>query len=125
MPRSGKSAKTAPSTEVDYVIGSNNIFRDLGFPDEEAANLHIRGLLAIKIQEIIEQKGWSQRQAARAIGVPQPRIAEIMKSRVDHYSIDQLIKYIDKLGFQVSVAVEPKTEAITVYKPRIRRGRGS
>jgi predicted XRE-type DNA-binding protein len=122
MPRSGKSAKRPVKAEILYEIGSNNIFRDLGFSDEEAANLHLRGLLAIKISEIIKQKGWSQRQAAREIGVPQPRIAEIMKSRIDHYSIDLLIKYIDKLGFQVSIDVEPKTEAVTVYKPRARRG---
>ncbi len=93
-----------------FEASSDNIFRDLGFPEDEAINLHIRGLLAIEISNIIEQNGWSQRRAAREIGVSQPRIAEIMKSKIDHYSIDLLLKYLNKLGHSVSFTVKPKAK---------------
>ncbi len=108
MPRSRKVAST--KTEIRFEASSGNIFKDLGFSDEEAVNLQLRGLLAIEISNIIEERGWSQRQAAQELGVSQPRIAEIMKSKIDHYSIDLLVRYLDKLGQRVSIVIEPKNE---------------
>jgi predicted XRE-type DNA-binding protein len=95
---------------LSFEVGSGNIFKDLGFPDDEAENLHIRGLLAIEIGRVIKENGWTQRQAAKEMGIGQPRIAEVMKMRLDHYSVDLLIKYLDKLGRRVSLVVEKKTE---------------
>jgi predicted XRE-type DNA-binding protein len=89
-------------------VGSDNIFKELGFADDEAVNMFARGQLALEIRAIIEKQGWSQRQAASEIGVAQPRIAEIMKMKIEHYSVDQLIKYLDKLGWRVSFRLERK-----------------
>jgi predicted XRE-type DNA-binding protein len=108
MPKSKKDDRK--ETELSFEVGSCNIFKDLGFPDEEAENLHIRGLLAIEIGRIVKENGWTQRQAAKEMGIGQPRVAEVMKMRLDHYSIDLLIKYLDKLGRRVSLVVEKKTE---------------
>lgn len=88
-----------------------NIFKDLGFPDDEAASMFARGQLAIEIRKIIERKGWSQRQAAKEMGIAQPRIAEIMKMRIEKFSIDTLIKYLGKLHHKVTVIVEPIDDA--------------
>lgn len=107
MPKSRKSEQNSKPT---YEVGSGNIFKDLGFPDEEAVNLFARGQLALEIRDIIEKNGWSQRQAAKEMDIPQPRIAEIMKMKIDHYSIDMLLKYLDKLGRKVSFHVEMKNK---------------
>lgn len=108
MPKSKADANR--KAKITAEVGSDNIFKDLGFSDEDAVNLHIRGLLAIEIGNIITERGWSQRRAAEELGVSQPRIAEIMKSRIDHYSIDLLVKYLDRLGQKVSLTVAPKNE---------------
>jgi predicted XRE-type DNA-binding protein len=105
-----KLRKDGSDTEMAFEVGSGNIFQDLGFPDDEAENLHIRGLLAIEIGKIIKENGWTQRQAAKEMGIGQPRVAEVMKMRLDHYSVDLLLKYLDKLGRRVLLVVEKKAE---------------
>lgn len=91
-------------------IGSKNIFKDLGFSEADAVNLHARGELALAIKEIILENDWSQRRAAAEMGVPQPRIAEIMSMKLDLYSVDKLLKYLDKLDRKVSFVVERKVK---------------
>jgi predicted XRE-type DNA-binding protein len=97
-------------SKMTFDVGSDNIFKDLGFPDDEAVNLQLRGSLAIEISNIIEENGWTQRKAARELGVSQPRIAEIMKTKIDHYSIDLLLKYLDKLGRRISFVIKRKDD---------------
>jgi predicted XRE-type DNA-binding protein len=108
MPKSKPydNKKDEPSPEV----GSDNIFTDLGFPDDEAVNLLARADLAIEIRKIIKANGWSQREAAKEMGVAQPRIAEIVSMKLDHYSVDLLLKYLDKLGRRVSFVVRLKND---------------
>lgn len=105
-----KSKQSEQKSEPIFEVGSGNIFKDLGFPDDEAVNMFARGQLALEIRDIIEKNGWSQRQAAKEMDVPQPRIAEIMKMKIDHYSVDMLLKYLDKLGRKVSFLVERKND---------------
>ena len=108
MQKSRKSAKK--SSEPTFEVSCGNVFEDLGFSIEEAANLQIRGLLAMEITNIIEQRGWSQRKAAREMGIAQPRIAEIVRTKVEHYSIDLLVKYLARLGCRISLVVEPRND---------------
>lgn len=96
--------------EPAWEEGSDNIFKDLGFPDDQAVNLLARADLMIQIRRIIKERGWSQRKAARELDVAQPRIAEIMGLKIDCFSVDALLKYLDKLGQRVSFVVEPKEE---------------
>jgi predicted XRE-type DNA-binding protein len=110
MPKCKKSAGRK-STMPDIEYSSGNIFKDLGFSDEEAASLVARADLMIQIRDIIRSKGWTQRAAAKKLGVAQPRIAEIMKLRTDHWSIDQLLKYLYKLGRRVSFVIQKERAA--------------
>ena len=108
MPKSKKAVEK--SSKVKLEKSSGNIFKDLGFSDEEAASMHTRGQLAIEIKKIIEAHGWSQREAAKEMGIAQPRVAEIIKMRIEHFTIDTLIKYLGKLHHKVSVVVEPEDD---------------
>jgi predicted XRE-type DNA-binding protein len=67
MPKSKRydNKKEEPAFEV----GSDNIFTDLGFPDDGAVNLLARADLAIEIRKIIKPNGWSQRKAANEMSV--------------------------------------------------------
>ena len=105
MPKSKKDVKA--SDELAFVESCGNVFKDLGFEGDEAASMLARGQLAVEIRRIIEQNGWTQRQAATEMGIAQPRVAEIMKMRIEHFSIDTLIKYLGKLHHKVSITVEP------------------
>jgi predicted XRE-type DNA-binding protein len=56
----------------------------------------------LQIRHIIEQNDWTQEQAAKILRVKQPRIAEIMKLKTDLFSVDLLLKYLVRLGTNVS-----------------------
>jgi predicted XRE-type DNA-binding protein len=100
MPRCKKSDKTEPKLEVEH--GSGNVFKDIGFSDAEAASLQARAELMLKLRDVISEHGWSQRKAAKVLGVSQPRIAEIMSFNTKYFSVDLLLKYLAKLGIRVS-----------------------
>ena len=87
--------------EFDVEQGSGNVFKDIGFSDSEAANLMARAELMLKLRDIIQENGWTQREAARILGVGQPRVAEIMSFNTKYFSVDLLLKYLSKLGMQV------------------------
>ena len=87
--------------EFDVEHGSGNVFKDIGFSDSEAANLMARAELMLKVRDIIQENGWTQREAARILGVGQPRAAEIMSFNTKYFSVDLLLKYLSKLGMQV------------------------
>jgi predicted XRE-type DNA-binding protein len=88
--------------------GSGNVFKDLGFSDEEAVNLSIRTQLASALKDLIEEAGMSQRDMANLLGIKQPRIAEIVKMKIQYFSVDTLLKYLDRLDRSVSVTIKRK-----------------
>ncbi len=84
---------------------SGNVFADLGFPRQEAAHLLVRSDLMIQLRRTIEQRGMTQKAAAKALGVTQPRISDLMRGRLDQFSIDTLVDMLAQLGLEVSVRV--------------------
>ena len=58
--------------------GSGNLFRDLGFPEGEAQNLLLRTDLMIKIEQLIKKSGLIQSEAAKLLGITQPRINDLL-----------------------------------------------
>jgi len=97
--------------EFDVEHGSGNVFKDIGYNDSEAANLMARAELMLKVRDIIQENGWTQREAARILGVGQPRVAEIMSFNTKYFSVDLLLKYLSKLGMQVEFSFKNKDVA--------------
>ena len=85
---------------------SGNVFADMGFPREEAAHLLIRADLMIHVTGLIEERGLTQKAAAKALGVTQPRISDLVRGRIELFSIDTLVDMLSRLG--VSVVLKTK-----------------
>ena len=73
---------------------------------EEAANLRVRSELMDKITALIEQKGWTQAEAARQSGVTQPRMNDLLRGRISRFSLDALVNVASSLGRRVHVELE-------------------
>jgi predicted XRE-type DNA-binding protein len=99
--KTSKNKETKPS----YEVGSGNIFVDLGFPKEQAVNMLARANLMGVIRLAIQENGWTQSHAARVLNISQPRVAEIMGMKTQHYSVDLLLKLLDRLGRKVTFVV--------------------
>ncbi|HBA40983.1 MAG TPA: transcriptional regulator [Deltaproteobacteria bacterium] len=86
---------------------SGNVFRDLGFTSEEAEHLKIRSDLMIQLQKLIAARGLRQAQAAKILGVTQPRVSDLLRGRIDLFSTDAIIDMLARLGVRVKVALVP------------------
>jgi predicted XRE-type DNA-binding protein len=84
---------------------SGNVFTDLGFGVEEAQNLKIRSDLMIELTKLIEAKGLTQAAAAKLLGVTQPRISDLVRGKIDRFSVDSLIAMLGHAGAIVSFIV--------------------
>ncbi|MEM8830142.1 MAG: helix-turn-helix transcriptional regulator [Cyanobacteria bacterium P01_G01_bin.19] len=87
------------------IKGQDNIFEDLGFQPEEAANLKIRADLILDLQKYIKKQEWTQKEAAEFFNETQPRISNLMNGDVERFSIDKLVQMIVKAGIQIKVEV--------------------
>ncbi|HWN42401.1 MAG TPA: XRE family transcriptional regulator [Thermoanaerobaculia bacterium] len=84
---------------------SGNVFADLGFGPEEAEHLRIRSDLMIALRQLIEDRRLTQAEAARVFGVTQPRISNLVRGRIDLFSIDTLVDMLARAGIRVEVAM--------------------
>ena len=88
--------------------GSKNVFEDLGFEPEEAANLRIRADLMFNLRQIIREKGWTLAKAAAFFGETQPRISNLIHGDIRRFSVDKLINMLTRAGMEVRVEVSCK-----------------
>jgi predicted XRE-type DNA-binding protein len=90
---------------------SGNVFRDLGFPRGEAENLRIRSELMVRLEKLIEREGLTQTAAARLFGVSQPRVSDLVRGRIELFSIDTLVNLLARAGVRVTVTARARRSA--------------
>jgi predicted XRE-type DNA-binding protein len=89
---------------------SGNVFRDLGFSDDEAENLRVRSDLMMSLSKLIEDRSLTQAQAAKRLGVTQPRISDLMRGKIQLFSVDSLIEMLGHAGAHVSFVVKQRRQ---------------
>jgi predicted XRE-type DNA-binding protein len=83
-----------------------NIFADLGFSPEEAANLKIRSDLMLVILQIMADNQLKQAQAAKLFSVTQTRISDVRRGKIDEFTIDSLVDMLTHAGIRVDFHAE-------------------
>ena len=100
--------------KVKLTRSSGNVFRDVGFSPKEAEYLQIRSELMLNLQKVIGERGLKQAEAAGLLGVTQPRISDLMRGRIDLFSIDTLIDMLARLGIRTKLVLEPRRRRVGV-----------
>ena len=90
---------------VKITRGSGNVFRDVGFPSGEAHNLLLRSELMTRIEQFVKRGGLTQKDSARALGVTQPRLNDLLKGRIDKFSLDALVNMLGHAKLRVEIRV--------------------
>jgi predicted XRE-type DNA-binding protein len=85
-----------------------NVFRDLGFPPDKAERLLVRANLMIRIEKELGSRGLKQAQAAKLLGVSQPRVSDLLRGRIELFSADTLIDMLARLGIKVRLVASPR-----------------
>jgi len=93
---------------------SGNVFKDVGFADDEAEHLRVRADLLIRIQETLKARGLKQAEAASLLGVTQPRVSDLVRGRIEMFSVDSLIDMLARLGVRVKVVVASPRKRLKV-----------
>jgi predicted XRE-type DNA-binding protein len=93
-------------SEEQIIQSSGNIFADLGLPDAEEALA--KADLARHIARLIQRRGWTQAQAARALGIDQPKVSSLVRGRLEGFSAERLIRFLNDLDQEVEISVRPK-----------------
>lgn len=86
--------------------GSGNVFADLGLPDPEEALAKAR--LAQAVAETIERRGLTQDEAAKIMGLDQPKVSAIVRGRLTGFTQDRLTRCDLALGNDVEITIRSR-----------------
>jgi predicted XRE-type DNA-binding protein len=85
--------------------GSGNVYADLGYADSES--MLVKAELAAKIAEIIQRRALTQADAARILGLTQPKISALLKGQFRGISERRLLECLTRLGQDVHIVIKP------------------
>ena len=91
--------------KIKYTASSGNVFADIGVARPEEANA--KAELALQINELIERRSLTQAQAAKVLGINQPKVSALMRGQLGGFSIERLIRFLAALGRDVQIVVTP------------------
>src|SRR5579883_985332 len=106
--RKSKVSDNKKNKRLKIERSSGNIFVDLGFTQEEAANLMLRSQLMVVVKEAIKERGWTQQKAAKELATHQPRVSDLVKGRLSEFSLDALVCMVEKLGYEIQLKLKEK-----------------
>jgi len=92
---------------MELVRGSGNVFRDLGHPSPDAAQL--KAILAAEIIKLLDRKGLSVRAAHAETGIAAADFSRIRNADLSRFTLDRLFMIVNRLGSRIDVAVSLRT----------------
>jgi len=87
---------------------STNVYEQFGFPDAE--QMLVKAQLVSKIAEILRERGWSQQQAAKVLGLTQPKLSKMLRGQFRGISEMKMMDCLLRLGRAVKIVVGPETQ---------------
>jgi predicted XRE-type DNA-binding protein len=90
---------------TESVRTSGNVFNALGFLPGEAEHLRVRSIMMNALIGHVQKRKLTQAQAAKLLGVTQPRVSDLMRGRIDLFSIDKLVDLLAAAGLRVDLRV--------------------
>jgi predicted XRE-type DNA-binding protein len=85
---------------------SGNVFADLGVRDAQEKQTKAR--LAVALRQVIQERRLSQVAAARVLGINQPKISALVNYRLDGFSVERLMHFLNALDCDVEIIVRKK-----------------
>lgn len=104
-------ARRNADRDDEIVRGSGNVFADLGFPDAAERQAKLR--LAYTLNQVLDQRKLTQAEAAKVLGVGQPKVSALRRYKLAGFSVERLMTLL--------TAVDQDVEIVIRRKPRSRR----
>lgn len=71
----------------------------------KAANLRLRSQLMMEVSDYVKASGFTQVQAAKNLGITQPRLNDVLKGKIEKCTVDRLVNMLSAIGYRVSLDV--------------------
>lgn len=84
---------------------SGNIYADVGFPEAEI--MEAKAELVSRIADIIEERGWTQTEAAQRVGLSQPKISELLRGKFRGFAMERLLRILTQLNQDITIWATP------------------
>jgi predicted XRE-type DNA-binding protein len=88
------------------IRGSANIFADLGFGDAVERQVKVR--LAYGLNQVLKARKLSQADAAKALGMTEPRISALRHYKLAGFSVERLMNLLTALDQDIEIVIRPK-----------------
>lgn len=100
------SKKTQRTDEIEFEMSSGNVFADIGIenPEEELT----KAKLVWEIEQIIKKEKLTQAEAAKLMGINQPKVSALIRRKLDGFSVERLIHFLNNLGQDIDIVVRQK-----------------
>lgn len=83
--------------------GTDNVLADLGF--EGADELSTKVQLAVNINRIIKGRHLKQAEVSALLGIPQPKVSQLMNFKLDGFSVERLMIFLTALHRDVEIRI--------------------
>ena len=93
------------SKKIQFEKGSGNVFKDLDLPN--AGELFLKAKLGFEVFQIIEKWKLTQTETAKILGVKQPEISRLKQGKFNHYSVERLMTFLNRLNHDVEIRIIP------------------
>lgn len=90
---------------IEVLQGSGNVYADLGLPDAEKHK--VRADLAIQIIKAMRRLRLTQQDAAKRMGLTQPKVSDLMRGNFTNLSERKLMRCLNLLGYDIEITVRP------------------
>jgi predicted XRE-type DNA-binding protein len=88
---------------IDVDPGSGSVFADLGYADAKERSLKVE--LAMEVNRILAARGLPQDRAARLLKIRQPHVSDLVRYRLNRFSVERLMDFLTRLGKDVEIRV--------------------
>jgi predicted XRE-type DNA-binding protein len=99
-------------TEIAMERSSGNVYADLGFRD--AAEMLVKAQLVAKIGEILTARKWTQQQASKILGIPQPKLSKMLRGQFRGISEAKMMECLTRLGCDIQIIIGRERVTSTV-----------
>jgi predicted XRE-type DNA-binding protein len=87
-------------------MSSGNVFADLGLSNAEELGTKLR--LCVVINKILEKRKMTQAEAARLLGVNQPKVSALKGYKLEGFSVERLMHFATALQHDVVIEIRPR-----------------
>ena len=92
---------------IDVDPGSGSVFADLGYSDAKERSLKVE--LAMEVNRILAARGLAQDRAARLLKIRQPHVSDLVRYRLNRFSVERLMRFLTQLGKDVEIRIASRS----------------